>query len=116
MSLSNPAGQFYVIDIPVKYSVNDISCCDINGNIAISTEAKLYLYVCNEANLTESTDTVMIDFECSLEIDSGFQINSIALFGYYIAFASSYEIRVIQVMFDRKESVTQAEDITKLLE
>jgi len=116
LSLSNPAGQFLAIDIPVKYSVNDMSCCDINGNIALSTEAKIYLYVCIEANLTENTEAVMVDFECRLEIDSGFQINSIALFGYYIAFASSYEIRVIQVMFDRKESVTQAEDITKLLE
>ena len=62
------------------------------------------------------TDNVIIDFDCALEIDSGFQINHIALFGNYVAFASPYEIRAIQVMMDRKESIMQAEDVSKMLE
>ena len=110
------AGEFSAIDILVKYSVNDISCCDTNGNIAISTEAKVYLFAYKETRLAGATEKPIIDFECCLEIDSGFQINGIALFGYYVAFASSYEIRVIQVIFDAKESVMQAEEVSELVE
>ena len=116
MNLQSSVGKFLAIDIPVQYSVNDVSCCDTNGNIALSTEAKVYLYIYKEKIIPGTNEDVMIDFDCSLEIESGFQINAIALFGYYVAFASSYEIRVIQVMFDGKESVMQAEDVGELLE
>ena len=114
--MQSSVGKFLAIDIPVQYSVNDVSCCDTNGNIALSTEAKVYLYIYKEKIIPGTNEDVMIDFDCSLEIESGFQINAIALFGYYVAFASSYEIRVIQVMFDGKESIMQAEDVGELLE
>lgn len=116
-NVQNCSRKFLAIDIPVKYSVNDISCCDSNGNIALSTEAKVYLYTYKEVRLPSATeDAVAIDFDCALEIDSGFQITQVALHENFIAFASHCEIRAIQVIIERRDSVSQAEDVSKLLE
>lgn len=116
LTLERCAGKFSIIDIPVKYSVNDISCCDTNGNIALSTEAKVYLYAYKETKITNASEEAVIDFDCALEIDSGFQINQVSLFGSYIAFSSHCEIRAIQVMIEDSDSVVQVDDVSEVFE
>ncbi len=111
------AGKFLVIDIPIKYSVTDIACCDADGNIALSTEAKVFIYAFKQIGLLGCEENLpVIDFEPMLEIDAGFQINQVALFENYVAFASCNEIRVIQFSTERKESICQAEDVTESIE
>lgn len=110
-------GKFLALDVPVKYSVTDIACCDTNGNLALSTEAKVFLYAYKQVNSgLVRGDKYAVDFECVIEIDAGFQINQVALYGSNIVFASSNEVRAIQVIIDRKGSITQAEDVCEMIE
>ena len=105
------------LDVPVKYSVTDIACCDTNGNLILSTEAKVFLYAYKQVNVgLVHRESYAVDFECLIEIDAGFQINQVALYGSNIVFASSNEVRAIQVIIDRKGSVAQAEDVCEMIE
>lgn len=119
LNLEAYTGKYLVIDIPVKYSVIDIACCDLNGNIAVATQAKiiLYLYKKWDIDITVAQENAfVVDFDILMEIDAGFQINQVSLYGNYIGFASVNEIMVIQVSFDQKENICQAEDVSEMME
>ena len=117
LNLENFCGKFLALDVPVKYSVTDIACCDTNGNLVLSTEAKVFLYAYKQINVGQvHGEYYAADFECVIEIDAGFQINQVAVYGGNIVFASSNEVRAIQVTIDRKGSITQAEDVCEMIE
>eukprot|EP00794_Sanderia_malayensis_P015270 gene15270-16846_t len=116
--LQSHPGKFVAIDLPIKYSATDIACCDATGNIAISTEAKVFLYSYQQLESPKCLDGdnssgSLADFDLILEIDAGFQINQVALYESHIAFASFNELRAIQIYKDRKESICQAEDVSE---
>ena len=117
LNLEKFCGKFLALDVPVKYSVTDIACCDTNGNLVLSTEAKVFLYAYKQVNVgLVHGENYAVDFECVIEIDAGFQINQVAVYGSCIVFASSNEVRAIQITIDRKGSITQAEDVCEMIE
>ena len=116
--LSSYIDKFLILDIPLKHSVNNVSCCDTTGNICLGAEAKVFVYKYKKVKVGESQGKGVVDFEITLEIDCGYQVRCVALCSDYIAFASLTELRVIQVFLseDEQDQICQAEDVCQFLE
>lgn len=102
----------------LRQHVTDISLCNINNNIAVSSSRKIYLYAYKECEVGLSDRGINIDFIRLVEVETTLVIRSVSLASNWLAFSSKTEIRAIQIHLNQPtdHKVYQGEEITESIE